>query len=239
MKYTFIVLILFCSFFSKITAQISSGKISYKIEKNLDNIKPTGENGYSDFQKVFFSVGEGLKFELKFNNKESLFTLFDELALDKNDFETEMTILILRGKSVFYSNLSDNVLIEQQDIFGETVRIKKTIKDLNWKFSNEKKQIGNYTCYKATGIKLGKNKNFQVTETKMTAWYCPELPYQFGPFEAVGLPGLVLEFGLGDFIWKAEEISFTELENKIQAPSSGILTTEKELEEMINKRIKN
>ncbi len=239
MKRVFIFLFLVSGFYSTAFTQIKSGTVTYKVSKNADNIEKRTEKGISNFQRSLFSVGETLKFQLKFNKKESLFNLYEELASDKNDFETEMTVFILRGKNIFYSDLSENILLEQQDFFGETVRLKKGIEELNWKLTTEKKQIGDYTCYKATGTKYGTNKNKEVTETPITLWYCPELPYQFGPFEAVGLPGLVLEYALGDFIWTVEELELSKVEQKIQVPKSGIMATEEELKELMNKKIKN
>ncbi|RLD60552.1 MAG: GLPGLI family protein, partial [Bacteroidetes bacterium] len=64
-------------------------------------------------------------------------------------------------------------------------------KQFNWKLTNETKIILGYTCYKATHNREGGNPVI------VTAWYCPEIPYQFGPKGYAGLPGLILEIVLG------------------------------------------
>ncbi len=54
-----------------------------------------------------------------------------------------------------------------------------------WKlFPNQKKKIAGFTCYKAEGDFRGRH---------YVAWYCPDLPYPYGPWKLHGLPGLILE----------------------------------------------
>jgi GLPGLI family protein len=50
-----------------------------------------------------------------------------------------------------------------------------------WQISNETKDINGLHCRKA------------VSPGQWQAWYCPDIPIQFGPYFIVGLPGLVVE----------------------------------------------
>ncbi len=218
-------------------AQLPAGTVIYNVGINHGNMKSSNDADYSTFREKVSENAKTQKFRLDFNNKESLFAIVKQMAIDKNDLNASAAINILRGKSIFYSDLNEGLLIEQKDYFGEEYRFKKTIRELKWELTSKKKEIGNYTCYKAIGVKYGSDKENKITEIPIIAWYCPELPYQFGPFEAVGLPGLVLEYELGTFIWIAEDIQLVKEGVKIKVPSSGKLTTEKEIKKDVEKEI--
>lgn len=52
-----------------------------------------------------------------------------------------------------YKNVQDKVLLQDQEFFGKQFLIKDNLKDLEWKMGTETKQIGQYTCFKATATK--------------------------------------------------------------------------------------
>ena len=40
-------------------------------------------------------------------------------------------------------------------------------------------------------MRYSTDRDFKETKIEVYAWYCESMPSQFGPFEAVGLPGTV------------------------------------------------
>ncbi|WGD33626.1 GLPGLI family protein [Olleya sp. YS] len=52
-----------------------------------------------------------------------------------------------------YKNVKENRLVQDQEFFGKQFLIKDSLPTLEWKMSGESKQIGKYTCFKATAIK--------------------------------------------------------------------------------------
>ncbi|MFC0603924.1 GLPGLI family protein [Winogradskyella pulchriflava] len=52
-----------------------------------------------------------------------------------------------------YKNVKTKELIQDQEFFGKQFLIKDELKNLEWKMGTETKQIGNYTCFKATATK--------------------------------------------------------------------------------------
>ncbi|PZR22450.1 MAG: hypothetical protein DI535_26145 [Citrobacter freundii] len=58
-----------------------------------------------------------------------------------------------------------------------------SIPTINWKLSNDKKEISGYSCQKAVGEYGGRT---------FEAWFAPDLPYAVGPWKLNGLPGLIL-----------------------------------------------
>ncbi len=238
-KAYFILLIIITGLSSKMLAQSNSGEVIYAVDIDLgESAKLDKRTNFNPFRSKLQSTAKKLKFELTFNKKESIFKIVEELAIDKDDLNIKMTISILRGQSLFYANLNENNFLEQNEVFGELVLINKDIAGLSWELTDETKQIGKYLCYRATSVKEGKDRNFQITKTPITAWFCPELPYQFGPFEAIGLPGLVLEYQLNYLIWRAEEIKFSETTYTIKKPEKGKLISEEEIDKIIDKKAK-
>lgn len=52
-----------------------------------------------------------------------------------------------------YKNIKDQQLLQEQEFFGKEFLIKDSLPKLEWKMTNETKQIGQYMCFKATAMK--------------------------------------------------------------------------------------
>jgi GLPGLI family protein len=52
-----------------------------------------------------------------------------------------------------YKNVKTKELLQDQEFFGKQFLIKDELKGLEWKMGTETKQIGKYTCFKATATK--------------------------------------------------------------------------------------
>jgi GLPGLI family protein len=57
------------------------------------------------------------------------------------------------GGGEYYKNIKAQTYTDQKEMFGKVFLIKDSLPKLNWVMSAETKQIGNYTCYKATATK--------------------------------------------------------------------------------------
>lgn len=49
-----------------------------------------------------------------------------------------------------YKNIKSNTFVQDQEFYGKKFLVKEALQPLQWKIGTETKQIGNYTCFKAT-----------------------------------------------------------------------------------------
>nr|WP_321245793.1 GLPGLI family protein [uncultured Psychroserpens sp.] len=52
-----------------------------------------------------------------------------------------------------YKNVKESLIIQEQEFFGKQFLVKDSLPALEWKLGSETKQIGQYTCFKATTTK--------------------------------------------------------------------------------------
>tara|TARA_R110000868_G_scaffold52221_4_gene165244 strand:- start:32981 stop:33883 length:903 start_codon:yes stop_codon:yes gene_type:complete len=64
------------------------------------------------------------------------------------------------GGGKYYKNIKEQTYTDQKEMFGKVFLIKDSLPRLNWKMGSETKQIGNYTCYKATATKAIDSTDF-------------------------------------------------------------------------------
>jgi GLPGLI family protein len=104
-----------------------------------------------------------------------------------NGINLEMLRMVSAAKGTFYNNLKTTTKLHQKDAFGKQWRIKQKTDTVQWEIENETRIIKGYRCRKATTIiDFNHRKRGEVT-----AWFCPDLPFQFGPLGFAGLPGLI------------------------------------------------
>ena len=109
----------------------------------------------------------------------------------------------------------------------------------NWKISNETKIIDGFKCYKASGVEII-NDFREKKEYVLIAWFCPELPFKFGPDKYFGLPGLIFEAFTENskekFVLKSIKINDEEI--NIEKPK-GTEITEAEFTKIFNETMKS
>ncbi|WP_046758331.1 GLPGLI family protein [Kordia jejudonensis] len=180
---------------------------------------------------------------LTFNKEESVFK--EEDKLDAVSGATDSWgANFSRGYQ--YKNVKDNALVQSQEFYGKKFLVKDKLQKIEWNMGKETKQIGQYTCFKATAIvpsseldwynfswadlrSAEPKKNADGTtsepEIKMTtieAWYSPQIPVSHGPAEYWGLPGLILEVSAGNTVMLCSKIVINSGETiTIEAPDKG------------------
>jgi len=165
------------------------------------------------------------------------------------------------GQGSIYKNLKEKKMIEDTEQFSKRFRIVEDMEIPQWEMTGETRQIGQYTCYKATMVKVdntidwgsifsrrGKNNqkkdSTKVKEEKpaiktqiVTAWYTPQIPVSAGPADYWGLPGLILEINAGRTTMLCTEIVINpENSIEIKEPSKGKEVSRDEFNTMMKKK---
>lgn len=218
-------------------AQDFQGK-AYYFSKSKMNLGSWGAR-MSETQKK--QVKERLKgrlektYVLSFNTSQSLFT--EEEKVDAISGATDSWgSNFARGKQ--YKDVENNQLVQAQEFYGKRFLVKDALQAIDWKMGSEVRQIGGYTCFKATAVipstelnwysfswgELSQNASStaDIQLTQIEAWYTLQIPVKHGPAEFWGLPGLILEVSAGDTTMLCSEIVMNPKERKsIIAPDKG------------------
>lgn len=212
-----------------------SGKVTYTIsmeafnEKKLDSmIESTSKSKKANsFLKEMFRNADDVKANLTFTNKESMYSVEDNL---QNDGKSKFNLnrILACGDEVYYKNIEKVENYRESSVFGELMLIE--IEPKKWEITQESKTIGNYLCYKAINI------NSKNTKMKPIAWFTPLIPISFGPKEYSGLPGLILEIEMFNSKIVASKIVLNPNEEIIiEKPVKGKRITLEEFDDFIFK----
>jgi len=152
--------------------------------------------------------------------------------------------------SLYFKNLKEKRFVSKTEIMGKTFLIKDSIPNYQWQLTSETKNIGNYTCYKATftqevenmmmTVENGETKQTKKSETiTTTAWYTPQIPISNGPTIYHGLPGLILEINDGKTTIVCTEIVLNPSEKiTISEPDKGKIVTQAEYDKIRDEKNK-
>lgn len=190
-------------------------------------------------------------YTLSFNKKESLFK--ENVKLDAPG-SSGPSWGKSNGQGSIYKNLGDKEMTEDVEQFSKRFLVTEEMKTPNWEMGTETKKIGNYTCYKATMVKVDtsidwgsmfgkrgnkakdsiKAKKEEVKTLFITAWYSPQIPVSAGPSEHWGLPGLILEINAGRTTMLCTELVINpEDEIEIKKPTKGKKVSRKEYNDIV------
>lgn len=83
----------------------------------------------------------------------------------------------------YYQYTKDKKLYVEENVINYYL-VEQPLPAIKWAIKTDTMSFGTLHCQKATTHFLGRD---------YTAWFCPDLPFQNGPWKLNGLPGLILE----------------------------------------------
>ena len=243
---------------TKVSAQDFQGIATYKSKRKVE-VKLDSTQMNSEMQQKMMDMLKK-QFEktyiLTFNKEESVYKEEESLAPPQPS-GMQVVVAIAGGSDILYKNTKDQRYTNQNDLFGKIFLIKDQIKPRDWKLESDTKNIGEYTCFKATttterekregGISINGDKDLDANENKapimetitITAWYAPQIPVNTGPGNFQGLPGLILEVNDGIETLVCSKIVLNpEDKVKILEPKKGKEVTQAEFDEIMKKKMK-
>ena len=248
MKIKNISIILIALFISStITAQDFQGIATYKSHRKVD-LKMGGEEMSNEMkERLQEQIRKQFQQEytLTFNKNESIYKQNEKLETPAPAQSGGMVVQIQQGSDIMYKNIKENRYSNKAEVFGKQFLIKDSLSNRKWELVNETKNIGKYTCYKATFTEEVEeqtlNEKNEITsvasERTSSVWYTPQIPVNNGPEEFHGLPGLILEVNDGDLTLVCSKIVINpEEEVRIVEPTKGKVVTQTEFDEIMDKK---
>jgi GLPGLI family protein len=152
-----------------------------------------------------------------------------------------------------FKNIKTKKIVRIVDLMSKYFKVQDTLINFDWKIDTVRKKIGNYNCLKATlniqptkqellnyqyDLKLkrdSKTNFFKIIEPKtkiITAWFAVEIPFNTGPLDYWGLPGLILELNDGVNSILCSEIKLNTTA-KIDIPKNIKTVTKKQFDTIV------
>jgi GLPGLI family protein len=144
-------------------------------------------------------------FDLKIDSVGSSFEIKNKLSLDERTLSDNLAFVFAKYPGLIFS-FRDSIL-KQSTLLGNKVFIKAEL-ITGWTLTNESKKIDGYLCYKAVNVDRVENGS-DVFDHPIVAWYCPEIPYSYGPIGYGNLPGLILELQVRNVVYGVAKIDFS------------------------------
>ncbi|MCB0465332.1 MAG: GLPGLI family protein [Aequorivita sp.] len=242
--YLFIIAIgIFFSAFSQQFQGIATYKTDRKIDLKMDSTSVNAEMQQqiqAQLRKQFQK-----EYTLSFNTSESVYKEEESLAAPSPATTGGINIVISGNSDILYRNIKTQEYSNQTEIMGKVFLIKDSLTKKDWKLEKETKNIGEYTCFKATLTEEVTEQTFnsnhddleKVTKKRVTtAWYTPQIPVSNGPGEYWGLPGLILEINDGEQSILCSKIVLNPTKISIEAPDKGKVVTQEEFDAIKEKK---
>lgn len=222
-----IILLFSCSVIAQKNIRVEYTAKVNPLEKKFD---------FDRLQQMFdYAVenDDNFRFELLISKKQSRFTNISVMPASESPHLNNIALNFTGYVGEVY-NFEEAIYSECFGC-GTDVLLKRPKKE-NWVLTNETKEIDGYLCYKATNIYkvVGSEKTFNHP---VVAWYCPKLPYGFGPNGYGNLPGLILELQVRNVVFGLKKIEFnSELTLDFSFLKTVKTTSEEELNTMLQKQ---
>ncbi|WP_298755048.1 GLPGLI family protein [uncultured Psychroserpens sp.] len=139
-----------------VNAQDFQGQAIYQTKTTVD-MSNWGGGQMSEQQKKM--VAERMKsmlektYVLNFNRSESTYKEEEKLDAPGSGGGRWRGMMSSFTGGPQYKNIKEDVILQEQEFFGKSFLVKDSLPKLEWKLENETKQIGQYTCFKATTTK--------------------------------------------------------------------------------------
>lgn len=237
-------------------AQDFQGVATYKSKRKLDIKLDSTQVDSGMHQRLMAQLKKQFEktYLLTFNKEESVYKEDEKLDAPQ-PAGMQMMIVSSGGSDVLYKNTKENRFTNQNESFSKLFLIKDELQKLDWKLGSETKNIGEYTCYKATlkrevevmesrmsinGDKdLSEEVEPKMEEITITAWYTTQIPVNNGPGSYHGLPGLILEVNYGTETIICSKIVLNPKDKvSITEPRKGRQISQEKYDAVMEKKIK-
>ncbi|HXH98946.1 MAG TPA: GLPGLI family protein [Sphingobacteriaceae bacterium] len=167
-----------------------------RTEKDKGGFMTQLYESYKKTQPQFKKV----KSTLSFTDNKTLYTPHKSNETNQGFFNDEPAA---GQHNIIYTDLTALNSVTQKNVFEETFLVKDSTRKINWKITNETREIAGYSCRRANAIILD--------SIYVVAFYSDKIPVSGGPESFTGLPGMILGVALPheNITWFATKVTDT------------------------------
>ncbi|WP_129716901.1 GLPGLI family protein [Pedobacter sp. SYP-B3415] len=197
-------------------------KIKARISKDNESFMQQAFDQYKRTQPQF----KTFKSKLNFSKTQSLFTPIaeDDDAKGSMFFGEDPSVNM---KNTISTDFNSGMSSALKKIFEEQYLVKDSLRRINWKITDETREIAGYECRRANALVMD--------SIYVVAFYCDQIPVSGGPESFTGLPGMILGLALPheNTTWFATKVNDAAVTEKDLA-----LTLPKKVKTVDNKGLK-
>lgn len=137
-------------------------------------------------------------------------------------------------KNIIFTDFRTDSSITQKNVYETKYLVKDAVRKINWKITDETREIAGYQCRRANAIILD--------SVYVVAYYTNEIAVSGGPESFGGLPGMILGLALphDHITWFAKSVKEVAIQEKdLKAPAKGKATNNKSLREVLDGAMKD
>lgn len=222
MKTLYIIIIsLLFSIISRVSAQnahfTKSGVIEYAKTVNMFAVlkKQINKDNEAFYQPMYDQYIKDhpqfkkLNSKLSFDGGSTMFTPVEDENATDNYFENSP--MITQNNAIF-TDLQNYTSIDQKKVFEETFLVKDSTRKINWKITDETREIAGFVCRRANAVVMD--------SIYVVAFYTEQIPVSGGPESFTGLPGMILGVALPheNITWFATKVTEATVDAKALTP---------------------
>lgn len=129
-------------------SKTSTAEMMKNMPKPKD-VTPEMQKGMEERLKKMFER----TYVLNFDKTTSIYKEEEKLdAPGQSNQGARMMMSMTGNGGTNFKNVKEKRYVVDKEVFGKQFLIKDTLTNFNWKMENETRQIGNYTCFKATTV---------------------------------------------------------------------------------------
>lgn len=126
-------------------------------------ITPEMQKMFQERMKAMFEK----TFILNFDKSASIYKEEEKLETPGQGGGMRFMSNMMGGGGTHYKNVKEKMYSVDKEFFGKEFLVKDSLPKYEWKLEGETKQIGNYTCYKATAVRPVSQSDFRNFRRKV------------------------------------------------------------------------
>jgi GLPGLI family protein len=233
MKMRFLIVIIFCSFNYSMAQNarfVKQGSIEFEKKVNMfalikDQLKrfpddSWGEKFFEQYQKNNPQF-KTLKSVLNFKYNQTFFNPLPDETVSNGWFGNMASA---KQNNIILTDLKNGTSINQKTVYEETYLVKDSVRKINWKITDEFRNIAGYDCRRANALIMD--------SIYVVAFYTDKIPLTGGPETFTGLPGMILGVALPreHITWFATAVKDMGItDDQLKVPKKGKPTNKKDL----------